>query len=48
MTGCSWLASMSTSITWPPAYETGLEAGHKAATAIGIVQQEKDPLWLPS
>jgi monoamine oxidase len=30
------------------AYETGLEAGHKAATAAGYAPREKDPLWLPS
>lgn len=30
------------------AYETGLDAGNKAAAALGISIGPKDPLWLPS
>ena len=30
------------------AYETGLDAAHKAATAAGFSVGQKDPLWLPS
>ena len=30
------------------AYETGLDAAHKAATAAGFSVGQKDPLWLPT
>ena len=30
------------------AYETGLDAAHKAAAALGFSVGPKDPLWLPS
>ena len=30
------------------AYETGLDAAHKAAAALGLSVGPKDPLWLPS
>jgi monoamine oxidase len=30
------------------AYETGLDAAHKAAAALGFSVEPKDPLWLPS
>lgn len=30
------------------AYETGLEAAHRAAALMGLPVREKDPLWLPS
>jgi monoamine oxidase len=30
------------------AYETGLEAAHKAAAALGFSVGQKDPLWLPA
>lgn len=30
------------------AYETGLDAAHKAAVALGFAVGPKDPLWLPS
>ncbi len=30
------------------AYDTGLDAAHKAATALGFSVGPKDPLWLPS
>lgn len=30
------------------AYDTGLDAAHKAATALGFSTRPKDPLWLPS
>ena len=30
------------------AYETGLDAAHKAAAALGFSVGQKDPLWLPT
>jgi monoamine oxidase len=30
------------------AYETGLDAAHKTAAALGYSVGPKDPLWLPS
>jgi len=30
------------------AYETGLDAAHRAAAALGYSAEAKDPLWLPA